>query len=269
MEVETSHNGLHSESSHHHKSHKEHKHKKKYVLGPDGKPKIGPDGRPIKIKSKHRIKEEVNHAGDGIKREKPDMPSPKAEKRRSDGEAIEKLKKKIKKEKHGEKRKHEVEQDVKQKKKKISKQEIKQEMESPTKGKKVKKEEPEDKWKWWEEKDNAKDSGVKWKFLEHKGPVFAPPYEPLPKTVQFKYDGKPMKLSLEAEEVMTFYAKMLDHEYTSKNDFNKNFFGDWRKVMTKEEKSIISDLGKCNFRDVCTYFQQKTEERKARSKAEK
>uniref|UniRef100_H2Y8H4 DNA topoisomerase I n=1 Tax=Ciona savignyi TaxID=51511 RepID=H2Y8H4_CIOSA len=121
----------------------------------------------------------------------------------------------------------------------------------------------------WEEKDNAKDSGVKWKFLEHKGPVFAPPYEPLPKTVQFKYDGKPMKLSLEAEEVMTFYAKMLDHEYTSKNDFNKNFFGDWRKVMTKEEKSIISDLGKCNFRDVCTYFQQKTEERKARSKAEK
>uniref|UniRef100_H2Y8H6 DNA topoisomerase I n=1 Tax=Ciona savignyi TaxID=51511 RepID=H2Y8H6_CIOSA len=130
-------------------------------------------------------------------------------------------------------------------------------------------EEPEDKWKWWEEKDNAKDSGVKWKFLEHKGPVFAPPYEPLPKTVQFKYDGKPMKLSLEAEEVMTFYAKMLDHEYTSKNDFNKNFFGDWRKVMTKEEKSIISDLGKCNFRDVCTYFQQKTEERKARSKAEK
>uniref|UniRef100_H2Y8H5 DNA topoisomerase I n=1 Tax=Ciona savignyi TaxID=51511 RepID=H2Y8H5_CIOSA len=153
--------------------------------------------------------------------------------------------KKIKKEKHGEKRKHEVEQDVKQKK------------------------EPEDKWKWWEEKDNAKDSGVKWKFLEHKGPVFAPPYEPLPKTVQFKYDGKPMKLSLEAEEVMTFYAKMLDHEYTSKNDFNKNFFGDWRKVMTKEEKSIISDLGKCNFRDVCTYFQQKTEERKARSKAEK
>lgn len=33
-----------------------------------------------------------------------------------------------------------------------------------------------------------------------------------------------------AEEVMTFYARMLDHDYTSKTVFNKNFFGDWRKV---------------------------------------
>lgn len=39
-----------------------------------------------------------------------------------------------------------------------------------------------------------------------------------------------MKLSETAEEAMTFYAKMLDHDYTSKPVFNKNFFGDWRKV---------------------------------------
>lgn len=39
-----------------------------------------------------------------------------------------------------------------------------------------------------------------------------------------------MKLSPGAEEVATFFAKMLDHEYTTKDIFRKNFFKDWRKV---------------------------------------
>lgn len=93
-------------------------------------------------------------------------------------------------------------------------------------GKKKAKKEPEEKWKWcvilcqqivlhlhgqwdfhnqysnklkllirnfcmdfrWEEERYT--DGVKWKFLEHKGPVFAPPYEPLPSNVKFYYDGK-------------------------------------------------------------------------------
>lgn len=40
-----------------------------------------------------------------------------------------------------------------------------------------------------------------------------------------------MKLSPKAEEVATFFAKMLDHEYTTKDIFRKNFFKDWRKVQ--------------------------------------
>uniref|UniRef100_A0A4W4FEW0 DNA topoisomerase I n=1 Tax=Electrophorus electricus TaxID=8005 RepID=A0A4W4FEW0_ELEEL len=75
-----------------------------------------------------------------------------------------------------------------------------------TDGKKKVKKEPEEKWKWWEEERYT--DGVKWKFLEHKGPVFAPAYEPLPSNIKFYYDGKPMKLSLGAEEVGTFFAKM-------------------------------------------------------------
>lgn len=43
----------------------------------------------------------------------------------------------------------------------------------------------------WEEERYT--DGVKWKFLEHKGPVFAPPYEPLPNNVKFYYDGKNMQ----------------------------------------------------------------------------
>ena len=43
-------------------------------------------------------------------------------------------------------------------------------------------------WKWWEEEKT--DPDVKWNFLEHKGPVFAPDYEPLPKDVKLFYDGR-------------------------------------------------------------------------------
>jgi DNA topoisomerase-1 len=42
-------------------------------------------------------------------------------------------------------------------------------------------------FRWEEEK---KEDGIKWKTLEHKGPLFAPAYEPLPKSVKFIYDGK-------------------------------------------------------------------------------
>lgn len=71
-------------------------------------------------------------------------------------------------------------------------------------------------WKWWEEAPHPE--GVKWLTLEHKvgwkqvqggylslvvdqGPYFPPLYEPLPDEVHFYYDGKPMKLSPDAEEV--------------------------------------------------------------------
>lgn len=120
--------------------------------------------------------------------------------------------------------------------------------------------------RWEEEKKN---DGTKWHFLEHKGPVFAPDYEPLPRDVRFYYNGKEMKLSQDTEEVATFYARMLDHDYTTKKIFNNNFFQDWRDVMTESERTKIMDLSKCNFKEMHAYFLQKSEERKAMSKEEK
>lgn len=55
----------------------------------------------------------------------------------------------------------------------------------------------------------------------------------------FYISGKHMKLSPEAEEVATFFAKMLDHEYTTKDIFRKNFFKDWRKVSLKSLLLLI------------------------------
>ncbi|XP_074030808.1 DNA topoisomerase 1 isoform X2 [Leptinotarsa decemlineata] len=153
-------------------------------------------------------------------------------------------------------------------KKEKTNKKIKMEVESPKKGGRKKKEEEEPEvWKWWEEE--KKDDGVKWKFLEHKGPVFAPPYEPLPKDVKFYYDGKEVQLSQDAEEVAGFYAKMLEHDYTTKEVFNKNFFKDWRKVMTEKERELITDLKKCNFRKMHAYFMDQSEKNKNRTKEEK
>lgn len=135
-------------------------------------------------------------------------------------------------------------------------------------GGRTKKEKEENEvWRWWEEE--KREDGVKWTFLEHKGPVFAPAYDPLPKDIKFYYEGSPMKLESETEEVATFYAKMLDHDYTTKEVFNQNFFKDWRKVMSKAEKEKITDLKKCNFTEMNEFFKVKNEQRKNMSKEEK
>ncbi|KAI8128183.1 hypothetical protein FF38_08634 [Lucilia cuprina] len=156
-------------------------------------------------------------------------------------------------------------------KKKVKKEHsaVKTETASPTKRvkKEKKNDEEEEVWRWWEEE--KREDGVKWNTLEHKGPVFAPPYERLPKNVRFYYDGKPMHLSEETEECATFYAKMLNHEYCTKQIFNDNFFKDFRKTMTKEEKEIIKDFNKCNFEEMHQYFLAESEKRKNATKEEK
>ena len=78
-----------------------------------------------------------------------------------------------------------------------------------------------------------------------------------------------MRLSEPTEEVATFYGKMLDHDYTTKEAFNKNFFKDWRRVMTEKEKEKIRDLSKCDFQEINVYFKKVSEDRKNRSKEEK
>lgn len=248
---ENGHDPVRKSSKHKHKSH-EHK-KNKYVLGPDGKPLIGPDGHRIRIKKE--VKQEPMSNGDycmkpKIKKEHQTNTSIKQE-MDSEFRSEEKAKKKKSKDKNksGEKRKGAEGKDGPKPK--------------------VKKEEAQEKWKWWEESNNNKPEGVKWNFLEHRGPVFAPPYEPLPSNIKMKYKGKPISLEPEAEEVMTFYARMLNHDYTSMKDFNRNFFSDWRREMTSAEAKLIQDLGECNFQDVFEHFQRKSEERKNRSKQEK
>lgn len=78
-----------------------------------------------------------------------------------------------------------------------------------------------------------------------------------------------MRLSEDAEEVACFYAKMLEHDYTSKKIFNDNFFKDWRKSMTSRERETITNLDKCNFREMHAFFTQQSEQNKNRTKEQK
>ncbi|CAJ1057227.1 DNA topoisomerase I%2C mitochondrial isoform X1 [Xyrichtys novacula] len=132
---------------------------------------------------------------------------------------------------------------------------------------KLKQEEEQNRWRWWEEEKY--EFGVKWKSLEHKGPFFPPEFQALPDDVHFYYDGKKVKLSLAAQEVALFFAQMLDHEYTTKAVFRENFFQDWRKEMTHEERKLIQDLNKCNFGEMHAMHVAKVEARRNLTKEEK
>lgn len=78
-----------------------------------------------------------------------------------------------------------------------------------------------------------------------------------------------MRLSQDSEEIAGFYAKMLDHDYTTKDIFNKNFFKDWRKCMTDKERSTVTDLKKCNFKSMHAFFMDQAEKNRNRTKEEK
>ena len=122
-------------------------------------------------------------------------------------------------------------------------------------------------WKWWEEDPLPK--GVKWRTLQHEGPLFPPQYELLPNSVKLLYNKHPIKLSPSAEEIAGFYSKMLDHEYTKSEIFNKNFLHDWRKSMTKEELLKITKLDQCDFSQMYQHFKLLSEQRKSLSSSEK
>ncbi len=164
---------------------------------------------------------------------------------------------------------------------------------TPTKGKAVKaaapdgdddlddpdgeQEEGEEEYRWWE--DTAKGDGTeKWKTLEHAGVVFPPPYEPLPENVKLLYDGVPVTLKPEAEEVAGFFGAMLNSTVNVSNEtFVRNFFHDFKEVLAKTggavgpdgQKIRIREFDKCDFTPIFNYYEEKKAEKKALPAAEK
>ncbi|KAI0411185.1 eukaryotic DNA topoisomerase I [Xylaria grammica] len=165
---------------------------------------------------------------------------------------------------------------------------VKPEPKSPSKkapAKKAKKEPSEDpadaeddeeEFRWW---DQAKaDDSIKWQSLEHNGVLFPPEYEPLPKNVKLIYDGTPVNLHIEAEEVAGFFGAMLNSTHNVENPvFQKNFFNDFKDILKRTggakdrqgAKVDIKEFSKLDFQQIFDYYQGKSEGRKARSKEEK
>ncbi|KAI3397856.1 hypothetical protein diail_10257 [Diaporthe ilicicola] len=130
---------------------------------------------------------------------------------------------------------------------------------------------------WWNE-PKPEDDSVKWNTLEHNGVLFPPPYEPLPKKVKLLYDGTPLELHPDAEEVATFFGAMLNSKQNVENPvFQKNFFGDFKEILQKTggakdkngNKVDIKEFSKLDFNPMYEHFHSISEAKKAWSKEQK
>ncbi|KAK3394184.1 hypothetical protein B0H63DRAFT_460266 [Podospora didyma] len=138
-------------------------------------------------------------------------------------------------------------------------------------------EEKEEEYRWWDAPKKEDDS-IKWSTLEHNGVLFAPPYNPLPKNVKLKYDGAPVELHIEAEEVATYFGSMLHSTQNVENPvFQKNFFKDFQDTLkktggakdSKGNKVDIKEFSKLDFTDIFEYYKGLSDAKKARPAAEK
>lgn len=135
----------------------------------------------------------------------------------------------------------------------------------------------EEEYRWWEDPTKG-DGTVKWTTLEHNGVVFPPPYEPLPKDVKMKYDGIPVTLHPEAEEVAGFFGGMLNSTQHVENPvFQKNFFMDFKEVLKKTggakdpngNKIDIKEFSRCDFQPIFAYYDNQRAEKRNLPPAEK
>ncbi|KAG5938470.1 hypothetical protein E4U60_001366 [Claviceps pazoutovae] len=142
-------------------------------------------------------------------------------------------------------------------------------------------EEEEEEFAWWNA-PKPEDDSIKWTTLEHNGVLFAPEYEPLPKNTKLIYDGKPVTLSKEAEEIATFWVAMMTPASSHHLDnpiFRTNFFNDFSEFVKKTggaldkdgNKVSIDSLDKCDFSKIYNHWLAKTEATKTKnlSKEEK
>lgn len=113
-----------------------------------------------------------------------------------------------------------------------------------------------------ESKSNAE---IRWKTLEHSGVLFPPEYQP--HGVRMLYDGTPVDLSPEQEEVATFFAVMKETDYMNKPIFLNNFWEGFRDVLGPKHR--IQCLEKCDFTPIYDWHMAERERKKNLPKEEK
>lgn len=113
----------------------------------------------------------------------------------------------------------------------------------------------------------SKQSKRKWQTLEHSGVLFAPEYTP--HKIPLLVKGEKIILNSEAEEMATIYAKYIDTEYPKNSKFNKNFWHDWKKLISKDIQSKINSLEDCDFSLIQKHILKIREDKKELSKEKK
>ena len=112
---------------------------------------------------------------------------------------------------------------------------------------------------------DAKPAEIKWTSLAHSGVLFPPEYEP--HGVKMLYNGAPVDLTPEQEEVATFYAVMLETDYMQKPVFRRNFWEGFSEVLGP--KHTIRSLEGCDFRPIYEWHMAERERKRSLSREEK
>eukprot|EP00249_Psilotum_nudum_P024552 c29215_g1_i4 orf=294-2537(+) len=107
--------------------------------------------------------------------------------------------------------------------------------------------------------------GQKWTTLEHSGVIFPPPYTP--HGVKMLYEGRPVDLLPEQEEVATMFAVMRETDYVTKPKFLANFWNDWKKILGVDH--VIKSLDHCDFTPIYEWHLAEKEKKKQMSSEEK
>ncbi|WPH02518.1 Hypothetical protein R9X50_00538300 [Acrodontium crateriforme] len=240
-------------------------------------------------KEKEKIEKRAVKEAEAIKRKEQNGNSTRKKKLDSDDEDDVPLVKKVtKKQTNGVKKRPKKEvsdDDAPLSKKATTKKKAKEAIPAKkTKGKAVKseddeaaEEEEEDEYRWWEDPSKG-DGTIKWTTLEHNGVIFPPEYEPLPKTVKMVYDGVPVSLKPEAEEIAHAFGSMLNSAHNVENPtFQKNFFDDFKEQLDKTGHGVDKDgnkvkilkFEKCDFKPIFEHVEKERAAKKALSPAEK
>jgi len=114
--------------------------------------------------------------------------------------------------------------------------------------------------------DTANGGGeIKWNTLSHAGVLFPPEYAS--HGIKMLYDGVPVDLTPEQEEVATFFAVMKETDYMTKPTFLNNFWQGFEQVLGRNH--VIKSLEKCDFTPIYEYHMAEREKKKAMTKEEK
>ncbi|KAL7749986.1 DNA topoisomerase 1 [Sorochytrium milnesiophthora] len=129
-------------------------------------------------------------------------------------------------------------------------------------------EEGEGSFKWWQAENPLGDGTTKWTTLQHNGVLFPPLYEP--HGVKMLYDGNPVELEPEVEEVATFFAAVIGTPHEQNAIFIKNFWDDFSALLKSAKKKYpMKEFSKCDFTPIADHLAQQREQRKAATKEEK
>lgn len=116
--------------------------------------------------------------------------------------------------------------------------------------------------KWWDLKPYK--GGQQWTTFDHNGVLFPELYEP--HGVKMLYNGMPLNLTPDQEEIATWFADILETDHAENPTFCKNFFADWQRVLrsTSQARTFpkVLEFSKCNFRPIYGHRQREKEKMK-------